>query len=363
MEYLDGSDLAGILESSGPMAVETAVDCVLQACDAVAEAHSLGIVHRDLKPRNLFLTQRNDGRALVKVLDFGISKDRTGADLGLTGTAEIIGSPNYMSPEQLRSTKAADERSDIWALGVILYELLTGVVPFVAQSITELTAAILTDPPRPIAQLRPDVPLKLARAVEQCLEKEPSRRFSSVAELAAALESFAPPDTRELADRIARIAAGKRPPATPVQGAVVGFAPPERTTSTWTERSGVSREQRKSVVLAVTGVAAVVVVAAVGTVAFMRQGRGTKSSEPTSAPRESAGIVTSDASSVASVTPPILDAVPSASATAMPTASIAPVASVRGAASAVPKGSPQKEKPQPATTASTNEAPKYRTPW
>jgi serine/threonine-protein kinase len=104
MEYLEGSDLGSVVAERGPMPVHMAVDCVLQACDAVAEAHAIGIIHRDLKPRNLFLTGRNDGRALVKVLDFGISKHKTGAsDLSLTRTTEIIGSPNYMSPEQLRS--------------------------------------------------------------------------------------------------------------------------------------------------------------------------------------------------------------------------------------------------------------------
>src|SRR3984957_6585570 len=114
MEYLEGNDLGAIIEKQGPMAVEMAVDCVLQACDAVAEAHSLGIVHRDLKPRNLFLTVRNDGRGLVKVLDFGIAKHiAAGGDLSLTRTSEIIGSPNYMSPEQLRSSRTVDERSDI----------------------------------------------------------------------------------------------------------------------------------------------------------------------------------------------------------------------------------------------------------
>jgi serine/threonine-protein kinase len=362
MEYLEGSDLAASLESSGRMAIEMAVDCVLQACDAVAEAHSLGIVHRDLKPRNLFLTQRNDGRSLVKVLDFGISKDRTGADLGLTGTAEIIGSPNYMSPEQLRSTRAADERSDIWALGVILYELLTGAVPFVAHSITELTAAVLTDPPRPIAQLRPDVPQKLARVIEQCLEKAPDQRFSSVAELAAALETFAPPDTRELAGRIARIASGKRPQGTaaPVSARAELRA---STTASWTERSGSSQTQRRSVALAVTGVAAILAVAAVGTFALVRQGRGTRSSEPTSASREGAGLVAPDASSRAMVIPESVSPLPSASVSAAAAAAIVPVASLREPASAAPRGSATKGKPEPAATASTNEAPKYRTPW
>ena len=121
MEYLDGSDIGSVLEQRGAMPVDMAVDCVLQACDAVAEAHALGIVHRDLKPRNLFLTTRNDGRALVKVLDFGISKHTTGSDLSLTRTTEIMGSPSYMSPEQFRSAKLVDERTDIWALGAILY--------------------------------------------------------------------------------------------------------------------------------------------------------------------------------------------------------------------------------------------------
>jgi serine/threonine-protein kinase len=365
MEFLEGSDLAAILESSGPMSTEMAVDCVLQACDAVAEAHSLGIVHRDLKPRNLFLTHRNDGRSLVKVLDFGISKDRTGADLGLTGTAEIIGSPNYMSPEQLRSSRFADERSDIWALGVILYELLTGRVPFVAESITELTAAILTEPPRPIAQLRSDVPPKLVRAIEQCLEKESKRRFSSVAEVAAALQSFAPPDTRELADRIARIASGKRAAGNPA-GASGPGALPGSTTASWSERSGASRTQRRSVALAVAGVAAVIAVAAAGTVTLVRRGPSTRPSEPTSPSREGAGIVAADGSSAATVASTFLAPTPSAStpvAPAMPTASVEPVASVHSAPSAGPRGAPPKGKPEPATSASTNETPKYRTSW
>jgi hypothetical protein len=208
MEYLEGSDLGDVIERYGAMPIETAVDCVLQACDAVAEAHSLGIVHRDLKPRNLFWTRRNDGRALVKVLDFGISKHKTSGDLSLTRTTEIIGSPNYMSPEQFRGARAADERSDIWALGVILYELLTGHVPFEADAITQLTAMVLSDPPRPIETLRADVPDELARTIGRCLEKNPAARFGSIAQLAAALQSFAPPDVRDLAIRIARIGSG-----------------------------------------------------------------------------------------------------------------------------------------------------------
>ncbi|HEY4013925.1 MAG TPA: protein kinase [Polyangiaceae bacterium] len=205
MEYLDGSDLATVIERHGRMLVDTAVDCVLQACDAVAEAHSVGIVHRDLKPRNLFLTTRNDGSPLVKVLDFGISKHAAPGDLSLTRSTEVIGSPNYMSPEQLKSAREVDARSDIWALGVILYELLTGQVPFVAESVAQLVALVLMDLPRPIESLRTDVPAGLKQAIARCLEKDPSLRFASVAGFAIALQPFAPPGARVLASRIARI--------------------------------------------------------------------------------------------------------------------------------------------------------------
>ncbi len=215
MEYLEGSDLASIVARQGALDVDVAVDCVLQACDAVAEAHSLGIVHRDLKPGNLFLTYRNDGRPLVKVLDFGISKHAsTPADLSLTSSTEVIGSPNYMSPEQLRSARRADARSDIWGLGIILYELLTGRVPFVAETFAELASKVLNDPPLPLSTTRPDATPELARIVGRCLEKDPERRHRDVAELAAALAPFARADTRELAERIARIShSASRPPA------------------------------------------------------------------------------------------------------------------------------------------------------
>jgi len=247
MEYLEGNDLGAIIEKQGPMAVEMAVDCVLQACDAVAEAHSLGIVHRDLKPRNLFLTVRNDGRGLVKVLDFGISKDKAVSDMSLTRTSEVIGSPNYMSPEQLKSSKGADERSDIWALGVILYELLTGQVPFPAESVTQLTAMVLTEMPRAVDQLQPQIPRELARTVERCLQKDPAMRFASVAELAAALQRFAPADTRELANRIARIASGSRLPPAPVTGHVsVGSG----TSVNWSGRTELAPARGKKIVVA-----------------------------------------------------------------------------------------------------------------
>ena len=194
MEFLEGQDLDQVLESHGALPIETAVDYVLQACEAIVEAHSLGIIHRDLKPTNLFLTTKMNGKALIKVLDFGISKSSAADDLSLTSTTQIMGSPNYMSPEQLRSARNVDARTDIWALGAILYELITRQVPFVADSVTQLTAMVVTEPPRPITDLRPDIPPDLAKAIMKCLEKSRDGRFQTVIELAAAIAPFASAD-------------------------------------------------------------------------------------------------------------------------------------------------------------------------
>jgi len=226
MEFLEGIDLHDLIHHAGgkgpPVSVDDAIDYVLQVCDAVAEAHALGIVHRDLKPRNLFLTTGNDGNSVVKVLDFGVSKVSGGAnDLSLTRTTEIIGSPNYMSPEQLKASRDVDERSDIWALGCILYELLGGEVPFVAETLTQLTALVLMEAPRPLSDLRKDLPQGLVHVIGRCLEKEPTKRFPNVAALATALDPFAPPQSRGLAERVRRIADASRPPGS-------RLAPPDR---------------------------------------------------------------------------------------------------------------------------------------
>lgn len=196
MEYLEGHDLSQELEARNQLPIDEAVDCVLQATEAIAEAHSLGIVHRDLKPSNLFLAQRADGSPLVKVLDFGISKammDPDGAPAAsLTGTQALLGSPNYMSPEQVRRPKLVDVRTDVWALGVILYELLSGRQPFIADNAMSVLAAVVSDPTPSLRESRPDVPVGLEAIIDRCLAKMPPERYQSVADLADALAPFAP---------------------------------------------------------------------------------------------------------------------------------------------------------------------------
>ncbi len=206
MEFLLGSDLGAVLHERGPLPIAEAVDYLLQASEAVAEAHALGIVHRDLKPANLFLTKRRDGSPLIKVLDFGISKATQGdGGLGLTATSAVMGSPYYMSPEQVRSARDVDARSDLWALGVILQELLAGAPPFQADTASALFAAIIADAPVPLSKQRPDVPPALEQVLSRCLEKDRTRRYANIAELARALEPFAPASSATSVERIARV--------------------------------------------------------------------------------------------------------------------------------------------------------------
>lgn len=212
MEYLDGVDLARYVENTGPLAVEEALEYVLQACEALAEAHSLGIVHRDLKPANLFRIQRADGTPSVKLLDFGISKISS-PDASITRTSSMMGSPLYMAPEQMTSAKNVDARADIWALGIILYELLTGDVPFGGETIPELCAKILTEAPQPLRARRPDVTPELERVILRCLEKDRERRYGSVADLAQELRPFAPERAFLSIERVSRVLGASRSPS------------------------------------------------------------------------------------------------------------------------------------------------------
>ncbi|HSY24888.1 MAG TPA: serine/threonine-protein kinase [Polyangiaceae bacterium] len=203
MEYLEGVDLARVLARDGALPHELAVKYVLEACEGVAEAHAHGIVHRDLKPGNLFLAKRINGASVIKVLDFGISKftSAEGSD-HVTSTSSLLGSPVYMSPEQLMAARTVDARSDIWALGVVLFELLCGVTPFQGERMPVLVAAILHRPALSMDTARPDLPPGLGAVVHRCLEKEPSKRFANVAEFATALAAFGPPASERSLERI-----------------------------------------------------------------------------------------------------------------------------------------------------------------
>jgi serine/threonine-protein kinase len=208
MEHLQGSDLSTWLTQKGALAVEQAVEFILQAGEAVAEAHGLGIVHRDLKPANLFVVRGADGLYSVKVLDFGISKvaRADGApDMAMTKTTAVMGSPLYMSPEQMTSSRNVDARTDIWALGIVLYELLSGSLPFTGETLPEVCVKIATYPPAPLRSLRPEVPAGVEAAIARCLEKDPKRRYANVAELAAALVEFGPKRAKASAERILRV--------------------------------------------------------------------------------------------------------------------------------------------------------------
>ncbi len=206
MEHLRGADLSNVLAQRGALPIEEACDYVLQACEALGEAHARGIVHRDLKPQNLFLTQQADGSPCVKVLDFGISTaavDDTAPNL--TSTDMVMGTPLYMSPEQVRSLKNVDARADIWALGAILFELLTTAPIYQAPSASALCAMIAMDPPTPLRARRGDAPAALEAVILRCLHKDPVGRFQDVAALADALASFGSERGRHSALRISRV--------------------------------------------------------------------------------------------------------------------------------------------------------------
>jgi len=186
MELLEGADLGQLVEQNGAMYAPIAVDLLMQGCDAIVEAHSLGIVHRDIKPTNLYVSFRPDQTAIVKVLDFGISKAASSTDMSLTQTQSMLGTPAYMSPEQMRSARDVDQRTDIWSLGTVLYELVEARRPFEAESFSEMCVMVAVDPPRPLTNAP-----ELHDVIMRCLEKSPDQRYANVAELMVDLVPFA----------------------------------------------------------------------------------------------------------------------------------------------------------------------------
>ena len=232
MEYLEGQDLSQRVLSGGALPISEAVEYVIQACEGVGEAHARGIVHRDLKPENLFLVDHHGGWKQVKVLDFGISKaaltgNASSVDMSVNATSVIMGSPYYMSPEQLRSTKNVDHRADVWSLGVVLFELLTGTTPFdETLEFTELVAEILESPHRRLREFRPDAPEALERVVDKAMAKDRANRFQNTAELAIALLPFAPSRSRVSAARTTSISRAAGLLSDPSIGLPPSVAPP-----------------------------------------------------------------------------------------------------------------------------------------
>ncbi len=209
MEYLEGQDLSHHIEKHGPLPLAESVDYVLQACVAMAEAHLCGIVHRDLKPSNLFVTRRPDGTPLIKVLDFGISKLYEDAGGQHTQTAMIMGSPSYMAPEQAQSARDADVRSDIWSMGVILYECTSRQLPYGKQASTAgIVAQLIYEQPRPLAEVAPNLPAAFCKVVGTCLQKQPDLRHQTIGELASALLPFASRVGRQAAASVHAIIGG-----------------------------------------------------------------------------------------------------------------------------------------------------------
>jgi serine/threonine-protein kinase len=289
MEYLEGKDLYEIVHEHGPLPIKTAVEYIMQACEALAVAHAAGIVHRDVKPENLFLTKRATGMDIIKVLDFGISKVAlTGnvfeSSMPLVKTMMPMGSPVYMSPEQIRASNDIDPRTDIWSLGCVLFELLTGHAPFEAPSITLLTATILEQAAPLLSAQCPEAPQELEAVVGKCLEKDPNRRYQDVGELAVALYPFAPRRARLSAERCCYVlrSAGLssatvdlssvHPP--PLDSSHIGVTLPNKTSTRTTGPAAVSTREPQ---IAGSGrsklflLAALGAIAVVGAVAFLRQ--------------------------------------------------------------------------------------------
>jgi serine/threonine-protein kinase len=329
MEYLDGHDLAARLAERGPLPVEEAVEFVLQASEAIADAHALGIIHRDLKPANLFCTVRSDGMMSIKVLDFGISKlTAMGASQQqMTRTQGLMGSPFYMSPEQLQAIKV-DARSDIWALGIILYELVTGRVPFTAEGLPQLVLRIVATPAPSLRALRPDVPVVLESIVQRCLEKDRENRFGNVAELAEALAPLAPKRALASVEKISRIiqnAGLASSVARPVARSIGDNPPPPGagTVAAWGQTAPGARKKTTTLVVGVLGtVTLAAVVAAVG-VATRGFGLRRSPSSPAAAASPAAPSLPSPPS--ATQTPPAETLVDLGTPT--PPASVAPSAS------------------------------------
>ncbi len=367
MEFLEGRDLGALLNESGALQPQQAVDFLLQGMEAIAEAHAAGIIHRDIKPANLFLTRRADGTPFVKVLDFGLSKniveDRNQQSLTRSSTG-AMGSPLYMAPEQVRSAKAATHQSDVWSLGVVLFELITNDTPFDGENIGALLAAIVADKPKRLREVNPSLPEGLETAVMRCLEKAPQARHADLGALARALSPHASVAGRVSVERIVGALQNSRSSPLEIHTdpnmLAVGTAPSAKARSLWnfSSASDGSTRVRKGAFL-FGGLALASVIAGAGS--FMAL-RGLQVAPPPSASMvapadrapEPAPAVEPTPSALPAPTPtPDTSGAPAASA--VPAASSEPAASGRPSAAAAatyrrPARPPPRPPPRPPAT-------------
>ncbi|MGZ3456492.1 MAG: serine/threonine-protein kinase [Polyangiales bacterium] len=343
MEYLQGEDLEQHLLTRGPLAVDDAIHYVLEACAGLSEAHAAGIIHRDLKPANLFLATRSDTGCVLKVVDFGISRLLEAPRNNLTSTQDLMGSPLYMSPEQLRSLHDVDERADIWAMGIILYELLAGVPPFQGDTLPQICSAVLVNEPPSLAEVRSELPEGLHAVVAKCLEKDADNRYRTATELAEALAMYAPARSAATLARIARMSMS--------QG--IEMAPPSshalidvRADTAFVEAPAPVRGSRWKVV----GIVLAVVLAAIASFALGRR----HMTSPAVAPAASSLAASSPVASA--LVPPVAASSATASATVVASLGAPPAPVVVAPLPVVVKPRAKKAVPQPSAAPSASAA-------